>query len=63
MQEWAANLFAKMKMNRITWRELAEHLGLTNQYVSMVANGKENPAGAQQRFEAAVDEIIAERKA
>lgn len=63
MQEWAARLYVPMKMNRVSWRDVAAHTGLSYQYVSMVINGKENPKGAQERFERAVDELIAEKKA
>ena len=62
MKKWAANLLVVMKQNGITQRELAEKLGVTYQYVSMVFNNKINIKTAEQRFTKAVDEIIAANK-
>ena len=61
MVEWAAYLYAKMRIHGVRWGDVAERLGLHRNYVSHIINGKEHPKNAQQRFEAAVDEIIAEK--
>ena len=52
-----------MHNNKITFSQLAEKLGVTNRYVSMVINGHREPAGAEKRFRAAVAELIAEKDA
>lgn len=59
-KEWTGDLVGLMHNNRITFAQLAEKLGVTNRYVSMVINGHREPAGAEQRFRAAVEELIAE---
>ena len=41
--------------------QLAEKLGVTNRYVSMVLNGHRDPQGAEARFREAVMEIIQEK--
>lgn len=51
-----------MHCHRITGLQLAEKLGVTNRYVSMVLNGHRDPPGAEGRFREAVAEIIQERK-
>lgn len=60
-KEWTGDLVGLMHNHKITFAQLALRLGVTNRYVSMVINGHREPAGAEQRFRAAVEEIIAER--
>ena len=62
-KEWTGDLVGLMHNHRITFAQLAEKLGVTNRYVSMVINGHREPAGAEQRFRAAVEELIAEAHA
>lgn len=62
-KEWTGDLVGLMHNNRISFAQLAEKLGVTNRYVSMVINGHREPAGAEQRFRAAVNELIEEAKA
>lgn len=61
-EQWIAALVGEMHINRITQKEVAAKLVVTPEYVSAILNGHRSPAGAQQRFEQAVAEIIAERK-
>lgn len=41
----------------VSARQLADYMGLTPEYVSMVLNGKKTPKGAEQRFRAALQEM------
>lgn len=59
--KWTGHLVGRMHNNGITNIDLANKLGYTKDYISMVLNGKKTPKGARERFEAAVDEIIKER--
>lgn len=59
MQKWAADLIAKLRMERITQRRLAEQMGITEEWLSSVLNGKRScPAGFEGRCEAAINEIL-----
>ncbi len=60
--QWTADVVGKMHLKKVTKKQLAEKLGVTPEYVSMVLNGHREPDGAEQRFRAAVDELIQERK-
>ena len=60
-QKWTGDIVGKMHNNRVTYDELASKLGVTKAYISMILNGARNPAGAQERFETALNELISER--
>jgi len=60
--QWTAEIIGEMHLHRIPKKLLAEHLGMTPEYVSMVLNGHRDPPGAEARFREAVTEIIQERK-
>jgi transcriptional regulator with XRE-family HTH domain len=59
LAQWIGEVVGKMHRHKISKTQLAEHLGVTREYVSMVLNGHREPAGAQEKFEAAVNQIIA----
>ena len=56
--KWTADLIGEMHLNGVSKRRLAEQMGLTPEYVSMVLNGHREPDGAEERFRAAVKSII-----
>lgn len=60
LAQWISDLVGKMHRWRISKKRLAEYLGVTPEYVSMVLNGHREPANAKEKFNAAVDAIIAE---
>lgn len=60
-KKWTGDLVGLMHVEEITFSMLAEELNVTNRYVSMVLNSHREPAGAEEKFRAAVDRII-ERK-
>lgn len=59
--QWTGEIVGKMHSAKILKKELAAKLGLHEKYVSAVLNGHESPKGAKARFNAALDELIAER--
>lgn len=58
LAQWIADLVGKMHKFKISKKSLAEQLGVTPEYVSMVLNGHREPAGAELKFTAAVEELI-----
>jgi hypothetical protein len=46
----------------ITAKQLAAQLGYHPKYVSTVMNGHKEPKGAEQKFNAALDELIQEKE-
>ena len=61
MDKWTGELIGRMHNHRITLSDLAAKLGITKGYVSMVLNCQRFPPDAEQRFNTALDELIAER--
>ena len=60
--QWACDLVGQMHKAKITKSQLAEELGMTREYVSMVLNGHREPAGAKERFEGALERIVERRR-
>lgn len=63
MEIWTAEAVGKMHAHRITQIELAKHMGVTNDYISLILLGKKNPKNAKDRILQAIDEIVTEREA
>lgn len=61
-KKWTGNLVGLMHDEKVTCTELAIELNVTNRYVSMVLNGHREPAGAEEKFTAALDRIIQRRQ-
>lgn len=62
MEQWIADVVGKMHINKISQTQLADRMGLTNDYIWMILNGKKSPKNIEQRIMTAIDEIISERK-
>lgn len=60
LAQWICDLVGKMHKWKISKKALAEYLGVTPEYVSMVLNGHREPAGAEEKFNAAVDALISQ---
>lgn len=57
-KKWTGNLVGLMHDHKITKTQLAEELGVSREYVSMVLNEHRTPVDAESRFIAAVTSII-----
>lgn len=56
-QEWTAEVVARLHMNKITIKQLAEEAGYTPEYVSMVLNGHRDPDQGRVNLQAALDRL------
>ena len=61
-KKWTGDLVGLMHNHKISKADLADELGVTREYVSMVLNGHREPAGAQERFDAAVNRLIQKKE-
>lgn len=61
-EKWTGRLVGRLHNEQITYEELANEMGCTKAYISMILNGARKPDGIQKRMEDAVSAIIAKRK-
>ena len=61
-EKWTGSLVGRMHNERVTFQELADELGVTKAYVSMVLNGHRKPKGIRDRMEFAFSSIVEKRK-
>ena len=57
LAHWIGEIVGLMHKHGISNKQLAAHLGMTPEYISMVLNGHREPAGIEARLRAAIDEI------
>lgn len=57
-KNWTGDLVGLLHDNKISQGCLANHMGLSYQYVSMVLNGRRSPRNARERFTTAVSELV-----
>lgn len=62
-EEWTGSIVGLLHTHKIKQTELAQEMGLTAQYVSMVLNGKKNPKDIKDRMEDAIRTIVERRSA
>ena len=62
-EKWTGEAVGRMHVLQIQHKELANRMGITNRYLSMVLNGKRNPPGAEARVMGAIEMIESERNA
>ncbi len=62
IEKWCGDLVGKMFRNKVTRQDLADELGVTKQYVSMLLNGERTTEGARERLENAYNVILERRK-
>lgn len=61
-KKWTGNLVGLMHDNKITKTMLAEELGVSREYVSMILNEHREPALAEARFVDAVHRLIEKKE-
>lgn len=61
-KKWTGDLVGLMHNHKISKTELANELGITREYVSMILNEHRDPAGARERFEGAVNRLIDQKQ-
>lgn len=62
MENWIAEAVGTMHINKITQNDIAKHMNVTPDYISMILRGVKTPKNAEERIMAAIDDIISERR-
>lgn len=60
-QQWTGDLVGKMHVNRVRNTDLAEELGVTQAYVSMMLNSKRSTKGMKEKLEKAFEAVLEKR--
>lgn len=60
-EAWTGTLIGKMHNKGITYEDLANEMGVTKAYISMILNGSRKPEGIRKRMEEAVAAIVKNR--
>ena len=60
-EKWTGKLIGKMHNAGVTYQELANEMGVTKPYVSMLLNSKRSPEGVQERMESAFRALLQKR--
>lgn len=59
---WTGDLIGRMHNAKVAKADIANEMGVTRSYISMILNGERKPKNAEARFNAAFDAIMARRK-
>ena len=62
LKKWVGEVVGDMHIHRISNKQLASHIGVTVEYISMVLNGHREPAGIEDRLRKAIKEISESNK-
>lgn len=59
MENWMGEIIAELHMKKIKQKDLAEKMGVTNEYVCTILNGKREkiPKDMEQRMREAIKQI------
>jgi hypothetical protein len=60
LAQWIGDFVGRMHRHRITITQIAEQMGVTREYLSMILNGHREPNGIEQRMNDALDILIQE---
>lgn len=60
-EAWTGALIGKMHNNSVRYEDIAQKLGVSKSYVSMVLNGTRKPKKAKERFMQAYQEVMEEK--
>lgn len=57
-EKWTGKLIGEMHNAGVTYQELADEMGVTKPYVSMLLNSRRSPKGVQERMESAFRALL-----
>lgn len=61
-EKWTGMLVGKMHNEKVTYQELADELGVSKAYVSMILNCSRKPKDIKARMEKAFETVVAKKK-
>lgn len=61
-EKWTGNLIGQMHCNNVTLEDLANEMGCTKAYISMILNCRRKPPKARERLEEAFKSVLKKKK-
>lgn len=61
-EKWTGNLIGKMHNEGVTYQDMADEMGVTKSYISMIFHGSRKPKGIKKRMEDAFASVVENRK-
>lgn len=58
LAQWIGDFVGRMHLHRVTITQIAQEMGVTREYLSMILNGHREPLGIEERMNNALDSII-----
>ena len=58
LAQWIGDFVGRMHRHRITITQIAQEMGVTREYLSMILNGHREPPDIEKRMNDALDIII-----
>lgn len=58
LAQWTGDFVGRMHRHRVTITQIAQEMGVTREYISMILNGHREPQGIEQRLNDALDSVI-----
>ena len=60
--QWIGDLVGRMHQYRVKNSQLAQEMGVSREYLSMILNGHREPNGVEQRMNDALDKLIEKQR-
>lgn len=58
LAQWTGDFVGRMHRYRVTITQLAQEMGVTREYLSMILNGHREPSGIERRLNDALNNIV-----
>ena len=59
LAQWIGDFVGRMHRHRVKITQIAQEMGVTREYLSMILNGHREPLGIADRMNEALDSVIA----
>lgn len=59
--DWTGDYVGRLHKHRVSQQEIADVLGVSRQYVTMILNGWKEPVGAEHTLEEALQTVLSRR--
>ena len=58
LAQWIGDFIGRMHRHRVKITQIAQEMGVTREYLSMILNGHREPNGIEKRMNDALDRVI-----